>query len=143
LTQDVSRDQHGSRRANLLCPRLVAVAVLPQLGQLRGRDEATVRAMLWQHFAYAGSDPDVAHENVAHEMYYDDARLEFPQSGERFGVEHFPRRRRTNPAPTSFEIREIEAETISGSRRGSIKLRPGPLALRDQPPRVPRARDRA
>jgi hypothetical protein len=36
-------------------------------------DEATVRAMLEQHFA--SSDPDVAHE-----MFHDDVVLEFPQS---------------------------------------------------------------
>jgi hypothetical protein len=42
-------------------------------------DEATVRAMLEQHFEYASSDPDRAHA-----MYHDDAVLEFPQSGERF-----------------------------------------------------------
>jgi hypothetical protein len=48
-------------------------------------DEAKVRAMLEQHFEYASSDPDIAHE-----MYHDDAVLEFPQSGERFvGVENF------------------------------------------------------
>jgi hypothetical protein len=48
-------------------------------------DEATVRAILEQHFEYASSDPDRAHE-----MYHDDAVLEFPQSGERFvGVENF------------------------------------------------------
>lgn len=48
-------------------------------------DEATVRAMLEQHFEYASSDPAIAHE-----MYHGDAVLEFPQSGERFvRVENF------------------------------------------------------
>ena len=48
-------------------------------------DAAKVRAMLEQHFEYGSSDPDRAHE-----MYDDDAVLEFPQSGERFvGVENF------------------------------------------------------
>jgi hypothetical protein len=32
--------------------------------------------MLMQHFEYSGSDPDLAHE-----MYHEDAVLEFPQSG--------------------------------------------------------------
>ena len=45
-------------------------------GNLCGMDESRVRAMLEQHFEYAGSDPDIAHE-----MYHDDAVLEFPQSG--------------------------------------------------------------
>ena len=57
-------------------------------------DEATVKAMLEQHFEYAGSDPDRAHE-----MYQDDAVLEFPQSGERFdGVANFHEWRSNYPA---------------------------------------------
>jgi SnoaL-like domain len=64
-------------------------------------DEATVRAMLEQHFA--SSDP-----NVSHEMYDPDAVLEFPQSGERFvGVENLREWRSSYPASTSFEFREI------------------------------------
>jgi hypothetical protein len=66
-------------------------------------DEATVRAMLTQHFEHAGSDPDLAHA-----MYHEDAVLEFPQSGERFvGVENFREWRSTYPASTSLEIREV------------------------------------
>jgi hypothetical protein len=66
-------------------------------------DEATVRAMLMQHFENSGSDPDLAHE-----MYRDDAVLEFPQSGERFvGVENFREWRSNYPASTSFVIREV------------------------------------
>jgi hypothetical protein len=48
-------------------------------------DAAAVRAMLRQHFEYASSDPDLAHE-----MCDPDGVLEFPQPGERFsGVENF------------------------------------------------------
>ncbi len=66
-------------------------------------DKATVRAMLEQNVEYAGSDPDIAHE-----MYHDDATLEFPQSGERFvGVENFREWRSNYPASTAFEFREI------------------------------------
>ena len=66
-------------------------------------DEATVRAMLLQNLEYSRSDPVLAHE-----MYHDDAVLEFPQSGERFeGVENFLEWRSIYPASTSFEIREI------------------------------------
>ena len=43
-------------------------------------DAETVREMLGRHFEYAGSDPDAAHD-----MYHEDAVLEFPQSGERGG----------------------------------------------------------
>jgi hypothetical protein len=63
-------------------------------------DEATVRAMLEQHF---GGDPDRNHE-----MYLDDAVLEFPQSGERFvGVENLRGWRNNYPASTKVEFREI------------------------------------
>jgi hypothetical protein len=66
-------------------------------------DAATVGAMLRQHFEFSGSDP-----NRAHEMYQPDAVLEFPQSGERFvGVENMRGWRKSYPASTSLEIREI------------------------------------
>jgi hypothetical protein len=66
-------------------------------------DAATVRSMLEQHFQYAGSDPDRAHA-----IYYEDAVLEFPQSGERFeGVENFREWRSQYPAETTYEFREV------------------------------------
>ncbi len=61
-----------------------------------------------QHMAHARADPDFAHE-----MYHDDAVLEFPQSGERFvGVENF-REWRSAMADTStaFEIREVRGRS--------------------------------
>jgi len=85
-------------------------------------DEATVRAMLMQHFAYAGSDPDLAHE-----MYHDDAVLEFPQSSERFvGVENLREWRRTYPASTSFEIRETRGRDDLWVAEVSISYDQGP-----------------
>jgi hypothetical protein len=61
-------------------------------------DADTITAMLEQHFEYSGSDPDHAHE-----IYTEDAVLEFPQSGERFvGVENL-REWRSKPASSSFE----------------------------------------
>jgi hypothetical protein len=64
-------------------------------------DEATVKAMLEQHFT--SSDPDVSHE-----MYREDAVLEFPQSGERFvGVANLREWRSNYPASTTVEFREI------------------------------------
>jgi hypothetical protein len=64
-------------------------------------DEATVRAMLEQHFG--SGDPDVSHA-----MYHEDAVLEFPQSGERFvGVENLREWRSNYPASTKVEFREI------------------------------------
>jgi hypothetical protein len=60
-------------------------------------DAPTVRAMLEQLFATA-----------SHEMYLDDAVLEFPQSGERFvGAENMRAWRSIYPASTSVEYREI------------------------------------
>jgi SnoaL-like domain len=66
-------------------------------------DAETLRAMLEQNFEYSGSDPERAHE-----MYHDDAVLEFPQSGERFvGVENFREWRSNYPASVTFEFQEI------------------------------------
>jgi SnoaL-like domain len=66
-------------------------------------DAAAVKAMLEQHFEFARTDPDRAHE-----MYDEDALLEFPQSGERFeGVEKLREWRSSYPAETSFELREV------------------------------------
>jgi SnoaL-like domain len=65
-------------------------------------DAATVRVLLQQQFEHAG-DPERSHE-----MYHQDAVLEFPQSGERFeGVESFREWRSQYPAETSFDIGEI------------------------------------
>ncbi|HEX2233514.1 MAG TPA: nuclear transport factor 2 family protein [Thermoleophilaceae bacterium] len=64
-------------------------------------DEATVKAMLEQHFT--SGDPVKSHE-----MYQADAVLEFPQSGERFeGVENLREWRSDYPADTSVEFRDI------------------------------------
>jgi SnoaL-like domain len=64
-------------------------------------DAATVRGMLQQHFS--SGDP-----HLSHEMYHDDAVLEFPQSGERFeGVENLRAWRSNYPADTAIEFREI------------------------------------
>lgn len=62
-----------------------------------------VRAELVRHWEYGGSDQDIAHE-----IYADDAVLEFPQSGERFvGKENFLAWRRQYPAALKFETRRI------------------------------------
>ena len=65
--------------------------------------EADLLHALRRHWDYTGKD-----EDAAHEIYHDDAVLEFPQSGERFvGVENFREWRSSYPAETSFEFREI------------------------------------
>jgi hypothetical protein len=66
-------------------------------------DEPTLMAALTRHWAYAGKD-----EDISHEIYHDDAVLEFPQSGERFeGVESFREWRRQYPALLKFHTRRI------------------------------------
>lgn len=65
-------------------------------------DEALLQA-LRRHWEYSGKD-----EDVAHEIYHDDAVLEFPQSGERFeGVANFREWRRQYPTTLKFHIRRI------------------------------------
>jgi hypothetical protein len=56
-----------------------------------------------RYFEYAGADVDRAHE-----IYHDDAILEFPQSGERFvGKPNFLVWRKTYPAKLDFRVRRI------------------------------------
>jgi hypothetical protein len=88
-------------------------------------DEATVRAMLMQHFEYASSDPDRAHE-----MYRADAVLEFPQSGERFvGVENFREWRSNYPGSTTTEFREVRGQGELWVAELSIRYDDGPANL--------------
>ena len=62
-----------------------------------------LRAQLERHWEYAGKD-----EDIASEIYADDAVLEFPQGNERYeGVENFREWRRQYPAELAFKIRRI------------------------------------
>ena len=66
-------------------------------------EESDLLQALHRHWEYTGKD-----EDVAHEIYHDDAVLEFPQSGERFeGVENFREWRRQYPAKLKFHTRRI------------------------------------
>jgi hypothetical protein len=68
-------------------------------------DETGVRAALKHYFDFSA-----AHDHdVAHEIYLDDAALEFPQSGERFdGVANFKEWRRQYPATSvGFDVRRV------------------------------------
>jgi hypothetical protein len=86
-------------------------------------DEATVRAMLEQHFT--SGDPALSHE-----MYHEDAVLEFPQSGERFdGVENFREWRSNYPASTSIEFREIRGGGDLWVAELSISYDQGPFSF--------------
>jgi hypothetical protein len=56
-------------------------------------EEASRRASVERYLEYSGRDVDVSHE-----IYHEDAVLEFPQSGERFvGVTNFREWRRMYP----------------------------------------------
>lgn len=67
------------------------------------RSQLERRRQLERHWEFSGRD-----ENIAHEIYHEDAVLEFPQSGERFvGVANFREWRRNYPATLRFEIRRI------------------------------------
>ena len=68
-------------------------------------DETGVRAALTHYFDFSA----VHDEGVAHEIYLDDAVLEFPQSGERFdGVANFKEWRRQYPATkVDFDVRRV------------------------------------
>ena len=66
-------------------------------------DESAIREGLLQHWRFEGIDYDKSHE-----IYHDDAVLEFPQSGERFvGKDRFLTWRRKYPAKLDFRIRRI------------------------------------
>lgn len=66
-------------------------------------DGAVIREALIRHWKYEGIDFDRSHE-----IYHEDAVLEFPQSGERFvGKQNFLTWRRQYPAKLDFRIRRI------------------------------------
>ncbi len=66
-------------------------------------DEKNLLLALRRHWEYEGKDYDISHE-----IYHDDAVLEFPQSGERFeGVENFKTWRKQYPAVLKFHTRRI------------------------------------
>jgi SnoaL-like domain len=69
-------------------------------------NDADRRALIERSLAQVGGDNDVAHE-----MYHDDAVLDFPQSGERFdGIRNFREWRSQYPADVEFEIRNLRGD---------------------------------
>jgi len=68
-------------------------------------DETGVRAALQHYFDFSAA----RELDVAHEIYLDDAVLEFPQSGERFeGLGNFREWRRQYPATrVEFDVRRV------------------------------------
>jgi SnoaL-like domain len=69
-------------------------------------NEATVLAAFRRYWEYAATD-----QEIAHEMYHDDAVLEFPQSQERFeGKANFMAWRKIYPASVESRIRRIRGQ---------------------------------
>ncbi len=66
-------------------------------------EQSAVLEQVRRYWEYAGADIDRAHE-----LYHDDAVLEFPQSGERFeGTDAFTEWRRQYPAQVRYRMRRV------------------------------------
>jgi hypothetical protein len=85
-------------------------------------DKATVHAALRRYWEYGATDPDRAHE-----MYHDDAVLEFPQSRERFeGKANFMAWRKIYPTAVEFEIRRIRGRDDFWVVEATVRYDGGP-----------------
>ena len=85
-------------------------------------DEAKLMAVLRRHWANAATD-----QEITHEIYHDDAVLEFPQSRERFvGKENFKAWRKIYPATLEFKIRRIRGRGDLWVAEISIRYDGGP-----------------
>jgi hypothetical protein len=85
-------------------------------------DQSPILDQVRRYFEYTGADVDRAHE-----IYHDDAVLEFPQSGERFdGVTTFTEWRRQYPAEVRYRIRRITAREDVAVVELSISYNSGP-----------------
>ena len=73
-------------------------------------DEATFRAMLLRQFDQANTEPDTSHD-----MYTDDAVLEFPQSGALRRRGELPGVETTIRPRSTYDIHEIRGPMTSGS----------------------------
>jgi hypothetical protein len=85
-------------------------------------DEAERRAQIKRSLDHIGTD-----NAIAHEIYHDDAVLEFPQSGERFeGLENFREWRSRYPANLDFEVRSLRGAGDVWVAESSIRYDGGP-----------------
>lgn len=85
-------------------------------------DDAAKIAALRRKWEYEGKDYDISHE-----IYHDDAILEFPQSQERFiGKENFLGWRKQYPAAINFKIRGIRGSGDFWIVENSISYDGGP-----------------
>ena len=91
-------------------------------GKLYRVNEAERRAQIQRFWESTGSDPDVSHE-----IYHDDAVLEFPQSGERFeGVANFKEWRNQYPAEVALTMGNLRGQGSLWVVEGSISYDGGP-----------------
>lgn len=66
----------------------------------------------------------------SHELYHDDAVLEFPQSGERFeGVANFRAWREQYPVPVEFRMRRVSGSGDVWVREVSVSYDGGPWMM--------------
>jgi hypothetical protein len=85
-------------------------------------DDANILAALRSHWEYEATDIDKSHE-----LYHDDAVLEFPQSRERFeGKARFLAWRRIYPASVEFKVRRIRGQGSLWIAENSIRYDGGP-----------------
>lgn len=85
-------------------------------------DRTTLLAALRRHWEYAATD-----QEIAHELYHDDAVLEFPQSQERFeGKESFKAWRSIYPGALEFKIRRLRGQGSFWVAENSISYNGGP-----------------
>lgn len=84
--------------------------------------ESVIANALHRHLEYTGKDIDISHE-----IYHDDAVLEFPQSQERFeGKENFIVWRKNYPASLQFKARQIRGRDNLWIAEISISYDGGP-----------------
>ena len=100
-------------------------------------DQESASAAL-QHYLDCSAAGD---EDRAHEVYLEDAILEFPQSGERFeGIPNFREWRRDYPAKVELEIRRIRgggsARRVRAGGPGRRSHAGAPSATRRVSPRI-------
>ena len=85
-------------------------------------DESRLLAALRRHWEYSATD-----QEIAHEVYHEDAVLEFPQSRERFvGKENFKAWRKLYPAALEFKIRRIRGRDDLWVAETSLRYDGGP-----------------
>jgi hypothetical protein len=87
-------------------------------------DDAERREQIRRYWEITANDQE---QDITHQIYHDDAVLEFPQSGERFeGVPNFKEWRSQYPASVTLEMRELRGQGELWVVEGSISYNGGP-----------------